>query len=446
MPTLSELAPDHIEPASNLSIAANPGTAAPDRQPSILSAWKAAEAKVGALDVEEDLVPSEESKIEAAPDDEAVETEAADDETEEEADEKPKVEAKPKEKERGKRGADGKFKSDKPADEKPVAGAKKERTPEESAELKALIADRRRLRERHDEDSKKLAAHYQGVESNLRAAAAKLAPLQQVAEALENGDFDGVAHGLGKFLGAEELKSWTDLNGEILRAMQAPGYKRIRELERKQAEIARANEQQIEAQRQQRAQYEQQQARAEWQKNLASDLADDEDPAIAALLDARPQMIDAVFNTQQSHYHTSRGELQPPSRAAETVLAAVIDDLKFWGDYVERHADSPVIQKLMGTSNPRKESKTEKSASVSRRKAAKYEGASSLTDESDESMSEAPVKSKVPAAKSKSPVANVSQSKTAAPSPARQLSEKELKDLTIRQMENEWRNSGLRAF
>lgn len=409
-----------------------------------MAAWAAVEKEMGPVDFTAPLLEVRED-VKTAIDAAGIETEegregesAEVEGTEvEETEEEAKASAAKRE-----RAPDGKFKGkekdkDKGKDAKPETKVAPTKSPEERTALQALIDDRRKLRERHERNEQELLGKVQARENAISARAQKLDPLARAASAAEAGDFDGFAKGLGEYLGTEELKDWSTLNAQILHAMQAPGYKQLREQRRELDAFKKQQEQEKEAARQYQAQQQQAQAVAEWKRDLAQELESDEDSALANLLVARPGVADALVGMQNHHYHSTRGDVLNSRSAGEQFLRNVFSDFKFWRDYASEHSESPLVQELLediGEGLIEKSSTSAKAPAPGavKRKAEKYEGASQEPKTNPAKQANGALK--VPVAKKP----QVQLSQTSAPSAPRQLTDKEIKEQAVRRMNEEW--------
>lgn len=311
-------------------------TTQPERAASIKEAWAQVTAELG-----EPLPPGE---AEAKPEESETEAEA-------------EPEEKPAKAERGK---DGKFAKAKKAEEKPAeepesvaAEPEEDEEPQERVGVRDLVHERRKLREKFERRERQLEQTHQQQAQQLQQQWQRLAPLAEVAKAIEHGDFDAIASGLGKWLGNEDVKDWNTLNSEALKAIQSPVYKKMRDLERRQEQERRERDEQAQNARQQ---YESQRAQAqrrEWIDNITDELSGDDDPAVSALIDARPEVSQMVFSIQKSHYDETDGEVITPRKALERVVANVKQDLEFWTTFLEEHAEaSRFVRKITGAKAP----------------------------------------------------------------------------------------------
>lgn len=243
----------------------------------------------------------------------------------------------------------------------------KEEPAEKGPGVKDLIKEQQKLREKeerrvqfHARQAQALERDYQAKYQHLATVEQKLAPLMDAAKAVEVGDFDGIAQAIGKFLGNEDVKDWKALNSEALKAIQSPMYKRMRDLERQreddrktqaetQAQLAR-----VEQERTEKAQVEQ------WHLTITDELSDDEDPAVQALIKAKPDFAARVYAIQKAHYHKNDGDILPAREAlASVALNDVFSELEFWNEFIEEHSDSPVVQKFTGRRSAKNSEKTD---------------------------------------------------------------------------------------
>lgn len=311
-------------------------TTSPEKALSIREAWKSVEAEHGPVSftdgdpVEAPVAETEEAKAKAA--------EAA------KAEKKATKEAKAK--------AD--------ADEK-------EEPAEKPLGVKDLVKEREKLREKearreqyHQRRGQALERDYQAKYNHLATVEQKLSPLMDAAKAVEVGDFDGIAQAIGKFLGNEDVKDWKALNSEALKAIQSPMYKRMRDLERQREDDRKttaetqAQLQRVEQERAAKAQVE------SWQMNITDELSEDDDPAVQALIKAKPDFAARVYAIQKAHYHKNDGDILPAREAlASVALNDVFAEIEFWNSFIEEHADSPVVQKFTSRRSGKNSEKTD---------------------------------------------------------------------------------------
>jgi hypothetical protein len=365
----------------------------PAKQVSIADAWKATVAKVGPV-----TYPDEEREARATEEPAAEEPEAP-------AAEKPEPKkAKAKEE---------------PAEEPETE--EEEEPARETVTTRDLIKERQKLRARFErnevaQEQKWQAKHRElvGLEQRVNKAAQDYAPLIRAAQAAEAGDFDGIAKSLGEFLKNEDMKDWNTLNGEALKAMQSPVYKKLRDLERQQAEAARQRDAQLQQQQQSYAEQQRQVEIANWKRGIAAQLTEDEDVAIPAIIESRPQLVDAIFNIQQAHYDETGGDTLSARDAAVKLLENVRADFKFWSDFFEEHGESGVIKKLTG------------SQVAPKKKPAVTEGRQRTETSERRGAATRPAPKNVP------------QTQTAQAAALGNLSEKELKRITVLKMQEDF--------
>jgi len=311
----------------------NPQSGDPGKQVSIREAWAATVAAKGPI-----TYPDETA---AAVDPAHVER---DDTAPEPEPEKPKPEPKK-----------AKAKEPEPEEEPEEEEEPEKPAAKETVTTRDLIKERQKLRERFERNEQAQMQRFRAEAHRLQTIEQKLQPLMRAANALEQGDFEGVAAGIGEALGNGEVKDWNTLTSEALKASQSPVYKKMRDLERKQAEDAKLRDQQ--AQDQQRAYAEQQKQHeiANWKRNISTELSVDEDPAIPGMLEARPELVDSILAIQHAHYHETRGDVLSPREAAVRLLKNVRNDFKFWSDFFSEHEESEAIKALTGSqSAPKK--------------------------------------------------------------------------------------------
>ena len=116
----------------------------------------------------------------------------------------------------------------------------------------------------------------------------------KAAQAYQAKDWDAFAQALG-------AKDWNDLNGEVIGTFADPNYKKLQELER----WKRDNEERARAAEEERKrvaiQQQEAQAQAEYKTALAAQMAESDDPFIAAMADD-PNFVHAVFKIQEAHF------------------------------------------------------------------------------------------------------------------------------------------------
>lgn len=379
----------------------------PGKQPSIREAWAATIQKHGPITYPDEQRQEIDETAEAAP----VETEP----------EKPE----PTEK-----------KAAKPAEPEPEH---EQEEPEEDDEgekptvsRKDFFVERRKLRERYERADRQQEQKWSAVERRITAEAQrvqteaqKLEPLQRAARCVETGDWDGIAKALGETLGNSEIKDWNTLNTAVLQAIQSPVYKEVRDLRRAQEEQRRQDEQRQQQWQAHQAEQQKLAEQAEWKRGIAAELSSEEDEAIPALIESRPQLVDAIFNIQNAHYHETRGELLSPRDAAVKLLENVRDDFHFWSEFFEEHGESEAIKMLTGS----QASPKNKPASSGRRKTENSEGTSGRQRTR---TSERQTTATRPASKT------VPQSQTAAASALSKMSDEQLKKFYAQKMEQDF--------
>ena len=297
--------------------------------PDVAAAWAAAEQEIGGVTLEADIAAGL-----AAP--------VKEDEEPKEGEE----EAPPE-----KQAAKGK--------EKP-AKAKEEPKEEEEKDLgggvRDLIIQRRKHREKMDKDKAQFQAYVQQEHGKLQQLAQKFAPHQALGEAVDAGDFEGIAQAIAKITGNAAIKDWKTLNDEALKAAQSPGI--YREVRRLRAEREEERRQQAEQQKGWQAQ-QQQRERAEmekqWVSTIEEELTGDEDAALAGLLEVDAGIASSIYATQGQH-HQEEGEVLPTGEAASKLLKAVYEKWQAWGDYLELHKDSAFVKKAIGDQSTAKKS------------------------------------------------------------------------------------------
>lgn len=221
-------------------------------------------------------------------------------------------------------------------------------TEPDTVKVSERVAFRAELRERREKLAQREAELERTHQARTQEWEQKYGPAQKAIEravaAIRAGDFDTIAAAIGELSGDSEVKDWNTLNQEAARAVQNPVYRRMRDLEKQQAERAAAEEQaRKQAAEQQRAQAETQAAR-EWKTGLTNELSEHEDPAIADLAESSAPFIDAVFNAQREHYRQTGGKVLSSADAAAQVLSAALEQHAQMQKFLEKHANSKLLQ------------------------------------------------------------------------------------------------------
>lgn len=388
------------------SQAFNAHSAAPAAlQSEITAAW--AKSQEGdAVDFEAENITPKQAAIDAAAKTKAPEVEEAEEEEE--------VEAPTEEEE---------------LEAKPIAKAKPGKLTQ--AESRALIEQRVELNKRFQRRDQQWNASRVAAEQALNQKTQELEPVRQALKLFEAGDLDGFATQLGAMAKDPSIKDWNTLNAAALNAVSNPMYKRMRQLERQSEERAQEMAQQARAQDAQRAEAAKAQEIVGWKQSLADEANSDEDPAIGNLLTTRPQMVDALFNIQQNHYHATGGDLLPARDAAAQLLKNVREDFKFWSTYFEEHGESPLVEELLnGDQAPKPVKQTDRAARVLERQTTKKTSGAIVAPK------QAATRPNVPKV-----VKNISQAQTASASALKPLTEKQLLEKAAREMQQEWNSA-----
>lgn len=295
-------------------------------------------------------------------------------------------------------------------------------TPKES---RALIKQRLAMNDRLARKQARLEQQWAQREQQVKQQEARIAEVDAVKAAIDNGDFDGLAKALG-------VTDWNTLNTIVLQNMQSPLYKQQRKLEQQLREKEQREQALAEQVRQKQAEAERIQAANEWKKDLAAEVEQDSDPAVAQLLKARPALVENLFAIQQHAYHTS-GEPISAREAVEQLLPAIYSEHQTWSKFFAEHGESKFLRSLLGLQTPAKSAKVSgQGASILERQTAKKtSGGKSERDVQ-------PVKPR-PAAKS------ISQAQLASASAQRPMTEKELKQHYEKLLSDEWRSAGMRT-
>lgn len=309
-------------------------------------------------------------------------------------------------------------------DEAPAPKGKPEKLTQ--AESRALIEQRVEMNKRFQRRDASWQAQVNQREQALQSRFAELAPLQEAWKSIEAGDFDGFAKHLAAAHKDASVTDWNSLQAAALQAVSNPMYKRMRQLEKQTAESQQAQQAQQQQAQAQHAEAAKAREIQTWKASLADEVNAADDPAIGNLLTERPQLIDAVFNIQQQHFHETGGDVLSAHDAASKLLQNVRDDFKFWHAYFESHAESDILADI-GVPAPKAAQVRGRGATLERQTAKKTSGG----------MQQMPQ----PAARPKVVTKNISQAQTAAPSAAKPMSEQQIRDKAIRDMEAEWRQA-----
>lgn len=309
-------------------------------------------------------------------------------------------------------------------DEAPAPKGKPEKLTQ--AESRALIEQRVEMNKRFQRRDASWQAQVNQREQALQSRFQELAPLQEAWKSIEAGDFDGFAKHLAAAHKDASVTDWNSLQAAALQAVSNPMYKRMRQLEKQTAESQQAQQAQQQQAQAQHAEAAKAREIQTWKASLADEVNAADDPAIGNLLTERPQLIDAVFNIQQQHFHETGGDVLSAHDAASKLLQNVRDDFKFWHAYFESHAESDILANI-GVPAPKAAQVRGRGATLERQTAKKTSGG----------MQQMPQ----PAARPKVVTKNISQAQTAAPSAAKPMSEQQIRDKAIRDMEAEWRQA-----
>ena len=402
----TEIDPSTLSPAE--AVAHNATTGNPTNQADIMSAWKKTIQEVGELDPEQDP-----AKV-------------ATDEGEQEEEQPKAAKSAKAAKAKAEEAEETEAESEDDADAKPA----KLTQADNRALTQARIALNQRFQRREAAQMQRFQEREQQLQRMQQEHSATFQPLIDAARAIEAGDFDGFAKGIGGYLKDPALADWNKLNEVGLQAVQSPVYKRMRQLERQQAE---ALEQQRKQQEQQ-AQLQQQAAQAAqiqaWKDDLKDSCIAHEDPAVASLIESRPQLVDAIFNIQQAHYHSTGGDVLEPADAVAQLLTNVRNDFKFWSEYFESHSESPLLSGIQAASP--KPAKTNRGATLERQTAKKTSGGAKPAARDAQPVAVAKPK---PASKS------ISQAQTSGASQIALKSDKDIKAHFERLIQQEWQQS-----
>lgn len=402
----TEIDPSTLSPAE--AVAHNATTGNPTNQADIMSAWKKTIQEVGELDPEQDP-----AKV-------------ATDEDEPEAEAKPAKPAKATKAAKAEEEAEPEAEADSDEEAKPA----KLTQADNRALTQARIALNQRFQRREAAQMQRFQEREQQLQRMQQEHSATFQPLIDAARAIEAGDFDGFAKGIGGYLKDPALADWNKLNEVGLQAVQSPVYKRMRQLERQQAEALEQQRKQQEQQAQLQAQHAQAAQIQAWKDDLKDSCVAHEDPAIASLIESRPQLVDAIFNIQQAHYHQTGGDVLEPADAVAQLLTNVRNDFKFWSEYFESHSESPLLSGIQAAS-PKPAKTAVRGATLERQTAKKTSG-----PKQPATRDAAPA----PAVR-KSPPKSISQAQTSGASQIALKSDKEIKAHFERLIQQEWQQS-----
>jgi hypothetical protein len=237
------------------------------------------------------------------------------------------------------------------AKEKPA----KEERPEEEEESKQLgggvrdlVRERMKLRQKAEAREKQFEVYIQQERQKVAGLAEKYAPHQALAEAVDAGDFEGIAQAVAKITGNPAIKDWRTLQDEALKAAQSPGiYREVRRLRAEREEERRQQGEQQRAWQAQQQQRERSEMERQWVANIEEELSEDEDEAVKGLLDAGDGIPASIYAVQSEH-HGKEGEVLPTAEAAAKLVKTVWEKFQAWGDYFELHKDSAFIKKAIG--------------------------------------------------------------------------------------------------
>lgn len=175
---------------------------------------------------------------------------------------------------------------------------------------------------------------------------AGFANIRKAAAALESGDPDGLAVALGR-------KDWNELNDELLNHTASPTYKRLKELERRDAERAENEKRAQDQARQQQAQRQQHEKIQAHMRGMAEELAEHEDPLLAEACAEFPQLTELMFGEQRSHWKAEGEELDAATAASKS-LSSLYANARKIVDLCEKHAEaSPLAKRLKGVQAPK---------------------------------------------------------------------------------------------
>ena len=283
----------------------------------VAAAWEAAQAEIGGISLEEDI----KAGLAAPP---------AEDEAEAPAEEK----SAPKGKEKA---AKAKEEPKDEPEEKDLGGG-----------VRDLVRERMKLRQKAEAREKEFQTYIQQERQKLNGIAEKYAPHQALAEAVDAGDFEGIAQAVAKITGNAAIKDWKTLQDEALKAAQSPGiYREVRKLRAEREEERRQQEEQQKGWQQRQQQQERAEMEKQWLSNIEEELSGEEDEALKGMLEATDGVPNSIYAVQMEH-HGKEGEVLPTAEAAAKLVKNVYEKWQAWGDYFELHKDSAFLKKAIG--------------------------------------------------------------------------------------------------
>lgn len=276
----------------------------------------------------------------------------------------------------------------------PEAEAEAAAEPDEPEDVEnirqALIYERRQNREKADRREAEWRAARDGEIARLRAEADRLAPYIKAAEAMDSGDFDELAVALAKGSKNDAITDWNTLIQEVLRASQTPAYREVRKIKADLAKREEADRAARDKQAEETRVAAQRQAQEQYMGQIARELEDDEDPAIADLVSVDRAVVQHVFGRQQAHYTQHGGEVLPSKKAAALTVKDLHGRYMAWHEFFTKHKDSAFVREATGvpktaetqaTSAPRvAEKKVAKAAPPSHKRTAEASAAGRMSD------------------------------------------------------------------
>ncbi len=226
-----------------------------------------------------------------------------------------KPEPKPEKPTKGKRGTKGK-EPEKPAEAAPAAAEVVATTPEQKTETlralakdlgmviedgKVVTSDRAALRVAKREHEQRIKAAEADLHARYNQAIEAVKPELERARAVIQAMEDGDADELAKLAGA---KDWNEFQERALAKITDPNWKKIRDLERKQAERDRADAEHQERLKAQSEQNRQLEAQRTFRTQLAGQMKKSADPLCREMADD-PAFVHAIFQIQKENWDGS---------------------------------------------------------------------------------------------------------------------------------------------
>ena len=186
------------------------------------------------------------------------------------------------------------------------AGMKVDANRVEVAERVALREEKRKFREQADRE---LNNHRSRIAQEAQASAEARGKAEAFAKALDSGDFDGMAKSAG-------YANWREMLNEQTKRMASPEYRRVQELERREAEREKAQKE-ADARN---AEAQQLQKRAQgiqaYKVGMTEELNESGDGQLMQMAEDK-DIVDLLYQVADAHMRATGDELTP-AEAAET--------------------------------------------------------------------------------------------------------------------------------